>query len=51
MPTRNPSALGLTLMWVREKCGWTKAQLADALGYRDDSLINRYETCQKPLSR
>jgi tetratricopeptide (TPR) repeat protein len=38
-----PSALGLVLSWLRLARGWSKMRLALALGFKDDSLISRYE--------
>lgn len=48
---RIPTALGLALSWLRSKAGWSKAELAQDRGIKDDSAINRYETGEKPLSR
>jgi tetratricopeptide (TPR) repeat protein len=38
-----PSVLGLILSWLRLARGWSKMRLALALGFKDDSLLSRYE--------
>jgi transcriptional regulator with XRE-family HTH domain len=43
VPEKTPSALGLALTYLRSKRGWSKKQLANALGMGDRSLLSRYE--------
>ncbi len=51
MPEKSPSALGLAVTWLRCKSDWTKARLAKALGYSDDSVLSKLERGDNPLTR
>ena len=48
---RKPTAEALALRYLRAECGWSKEELAEALGFSDARLILRYERGDKPLSR
>jgi hypothetical protein len=39
----NATVLGWALACCRSKFGWTKRRLADALGWKDDSILTHYE--------
>jgi transcriptional regulator with XRE-family HTH domain len=43
MPEKTPSALGLALTFLRSARGWSKKELAQALGMGDRSLLSHYE--------
>jgi transcriptional regulator with XRE-family HTH domain len=43
MPEKTPSALGLALTFLRSARGWSKKELAEALGMGDRSLLSHYE--------
>lgn len=51
MPEKTPTALGLAVTWLRCKCDWTKARLAKALGYSDDSVLSKLERGDNSLTR
>ena len=51
MPEQPPSPLSLSLTYLRSAAGWSKSQLARALGLADESLISAYERGAKPLNR
>lgn len=50
MPDQLPTPLGLALTYLRSAAGWTRAQLARALGISKEA-ISQYERGAKPLTR
>src|SRR5262245_25047242 len=47
-PKPGPYALGVT--WLRCDCDWTKGRLTKALGFKDDSVLSKYERGDIPLT-
>ncbi len=50
MPEQLPTPLGLALTYLRSAAGWSRAQLARALGISKEA-ISQYERGAKPLTR
>jgi len=51
LPEPIPTAHGFALIYVRCKFRWTKRRLARALGWKDPSILTRYERGKLELSR
>jgi transcriptional regulator with XRE-family HTH domain len=51
VPETTLSPWALALAYLRSASGWTKAELARALGLKDESLLSAYERGAKPLAR
>jgi transcriptional regulator with XRE-family HTH domain len=48
---RKPSPGGLALLHLRSRRDWTQKELADRLGWTDESLVSNYERGGRPLHR